>query len=264
MGREGATAGGDGTRVRPVFVGRDRVVRFVRADGPVFQEHLMRYLLWLLMLAPIAGAQEKLEVPKVGEPHKTTLAVNGYSFRFSKFGDLVVTRTQRQDGRVGLSVTATSAAGGYIVVSAADQGRDGPELLKPLLIVVTVKSELPPPRPVDPKPIDPVVATGKFYFVVVRDPTTLTPAGAKLLGDTPYWDKWRAAGHDWDFYPTDVPANTEPTEASRRKSYIAALAGKNVTPPGLLVIDIATGKVLRAVPLPADKAAVDELVKGIK
>jgi hypothetical protein len=183
-----------------------------------------------------------------------------------------VTRSRRDLNTSVVSVTIEAKATGvsYLIVSAADNGPRVPILLTPTLFIITVGEAGPPPGPgptpmppPDPKPPAP---GSKLYIAVVRDPGQISPQIAAILGDTTYWNFLKTTGNEWDFYTNAVPAGLDPAEAKRRQGFIDAAkpvqdAAKSPTyVPTIIVAEMATGRVLKAAPLPITKAAINELL----
>jgi hypothetical protein len=103
--------------------------------------------------------------------------------------------------------------------------------------------------------------TDKLYVAVVRDPMSVTPEQATLLGDTNFWNSLKTGGRvEWDFY-----ANT--SEDARKRNYLKAAepvqkAGQPYVAT-ILILSQETGKVLKVEPLPKDKAGVAKLLEGL-
>ena len=143
--------------------------------------------------------------------------------------------------------------GGYQFIAMIPAGDD----VLDTEIILTVTGPRPPPDP-DPKP-DPVPTSSLVYIAVIRDPGQVTPTMANLIGDTKFWDSLKTAGHEWDFY-----AHTSPEAIERGYIDVAkkVQTGNGYTAT-MIVMDKKTGKVLTTVQLPANKAAVIEVLKGV-
>lgn len=128
-------------------------------------------------------------------------------------------------------------------------------------LVIEVTGARPPPEPgPGPKPEPtPTPKAKQVYLTVIRDVGTITPTQAALLGNTPFWDGLKSSGHEWDFY-------TPQADEAKAKGYVR-LAEKvqqsGPWQPVLVMLDKATGKELKTIPLPADAAGVKAALKEV-
>lgn len=161
----------------------------------------------------------------------------------------------------GKPETRTYAGPDVYIIDAAHAGK-GEVIVLPVgaseptdRIPIEVVDGTGPQPPPDPKPDDPPAPKAKaLYLAIIRDPMTVTPEQARLIGDTVFLDSLKRDGHEWDSY-------TNTSEDARRLNYLTMVEG--VTLPALLLLDKDTGRKLRAVPLPKDKAGVTALVKEV-
>lgn len=113
----------------------------------------------------------------------------------------------------------------------------------------------------DPPGPQPAPKAKKVYIAIVFNPGNVDPALAKLIGDTSFWNEFRADGSDWDSYSYD-------SEDAVKKGYVDALkpvqSGASSYVPGLLVLDMTNGKKLLAEKLSTDKEEIRKLIRGVK
>lgn len=224
-------------------------------------EAVMRLTVLLALLAAVPAFGQEAVTVQVGETKTLTVQTTGNVIRVFKeppVGIVAVTRTRvAADGTFKLTLTGKTAGVAYVTVGQANEDQFGrlTEVVRPLLLVITVEGAQPPPPdpdPVDPPPVPPVAA--KVWAVVVEETGERTVATAKVLGDLGYWKTVRDRGHNWRFYDKDS------ADAKARK-YPQAAAGVGL--PALLILDATTGKVLKAVKLPATTAGIDALLKEV-
>lgn len=130
------------------------------------------------------------------------------------------------------------------------------------------KGPQPPPPGPEPKPEPNPGPTAKaVYMAVIRDSAAITPKIAGLLGDTPFWNSFKTAGHEWDFYD-DTPTDDAGRDTEAKKKGYLRLADRVQTAgqpfvPTLILLNKDTGDILKVIPLPADKTGVQTAVKEV-
>ena len=265
---------------------------------------MLRFLLLILLAAPLAAAEPKgiifPDPPPTPKPAPTDPS-NEYSLAAD---ELLVFQSDaevftRQFPAGGLNVTVEK---GPLTIRSRFYGGGGKMerktfpgpfvyLVEPakndasteLLVIpsglkadgeirqVTVKSgkapQPPPPGP-DPKPEPNPSPTAKaVYMAVIRDSAAITPKLAGLLGDTPFWNSFKTAGHEWDFYD-DTPTDDAGRDTEAKKKGYLRLADRVQTSgqpfiPTLILLNKDTGDILKVIPLPADKTGVQTAVKEV-
>lgn len=124
---------------------------------------------------------------------------------------------------------------------------------KTVSITFAVGEVAPAPEPKPPEP-GPMPTVEKVWLVVVHESEEATTPIGRLLGDLDYWRGLEAKGHKWRFFDKDNPVVTA-------KGYPKFVADAGGVP--CLIIMATDGKVIKAIKLPADKAAVDAVLKEI-
>lgn len=135
----------------------------------------------------------------------------------------------------------------------------GDEPSEPVIVTIKVDGPEPSPPPVPPgpdpgpTPNPPTPGSKTFWLVVVEDEDGPTADQARLLGDEAFWSQLKARGHSFRQYRPESPAAIE-------RNYVTQ--AKKVGLPALLLIEREGGRPpAAAVPLPADTAGVDALVR---
>lgn len=135
--------------------------------------------------------------------------------------------------------------------------------------VTVLDGPRPPPGPgPNPEPEPKPGPTAKaVYMAVIRDSAAITPKLAGLLGDTPFWNSFKTAGHEWDFYD-DTPTDDAGRDTEAKKKGYLRLADRVQTVgqpfvPTLILLNKDTGDILKVIPLPADKTGVQTVVKEV-
>lgn len=172
-----------------------------------------------------------------------------------KFADGAgVTETRTYKGKQVVFVEAAKA--GRVELLIVPQGAT--KAADVIRRTIDVMAARPPPddgdKKDDKKDPPPGPKAAKLYLAIVRDPMAVSVDAATLIGDTPFWDGLKRDGHEWDVWSHDSPR-------AKELNYLKLVEG--VALPALLVLDKDTGRKLSAGPLPKDKAAVVELVKGV-
>lgn len=106
-------------------------------------------------------------------------------------------------------------------------------------------------QPVPPPVVDPVI-TGTGWVVIVEEQADRATNGtAPLLNDIEFWASLQPNYQHQIFDKDD--------SSERAKDFLKVIAGKNVSPPAIVVTD-QTGSVKRVAPLPKTKQEVLKLL----
>lgn len=148
---------------------------------------------------------------------------------------------------IAVPVGAMDESGAARMLIDANQGAQPPPDDK--------KDPIPEPKPkppdVDPQP-KPAPA-GPYFFVTVTETMARTPAEAKVINDTAFWNTLRAAGHDWRMYDKDEP--------NAIKGGYAKVYGELGS---CLVIVTKGGTVVKKVPLPKSTTDITAILKELE
>jgi len=162
-------------------------------------------------------------------------------------------------GHIGFAMPETDVT---ISLWKNGQGKDGPVKAQTIAIK-TGKAPQPPPddnKKDDNGDAKPKPTAKKVFLTVIRDVGSIDPKQAAVLGNTPFWDSLKEAGHGWDFYTPD-------NATARAKGYVGR--AETLQTPGtawkdvLLLLDKDSGKVLKIMLLPGDTAGVSAALKEV-
>lgn len=147
-----------------------------------------------------------------------------------------------------VTVVVAARPGRYRVMAYTGTDAEGSE---PAVATLVIGDQPAPVDPVKPPPVDPdkpPPATGKYFFLVVREAKPVPPDLVKQL-TLPAWDELRKDGHQM----TDVPA----TEVPAGVPVPAAL-------PAVVTLEYAAdGKTSRVKGQPRPVPATDDGVRGL-
>jgi hypothetical protein len=153
--------------------------------------------------------------------------------------------------------TVEAVASGRVEILVVPVGAKGEkDVIRRTVDVDAGQGPIPPPKPKpDPEPKPDPKPLPVAWVVVVEETEARTEAQAALLNDTAYWQSLASSGVKWRFYDKDSPdVRAKGFDRASPVPYVLLLDARGR--------DAATGGEPRPIPLPADKAGVDALLKG--
>ena len=132
------------------------------------------------------------------------------------------------------------------------------DIIRKTLDVDSGAGPRPPPKP-DPEPgpkpdPEPVVKADKVWLIVVEETSQRTPTTSKVLGNSDFWLSVVTRGHSFRHWDVD--------SAEAKASGYGDHARK-VGLPALFIVDKATDKTLKVVPLPSSVSGIEQEMKGV-
>lgn len=146
---------------------------------------------------------------------------------------------------------------------------DGTSIIRrPIYASIDENGEPTPSPTPEPTPTPTPGPVSELYLVVIRDSANITPAYARVLGDTAFWDSLKKSGHQWNFFddsPTDDAGRPNKAVGLGYIDAAKKIQTSNDFEPVLLILNKKTGELLNNPPikLPTTKEGVLKAISDI-